>query len=124
MLKICFGALSVGADYGAHVLTRLGEGVIDLREARATIKAAAVEGAKSAGPAKTFSDLGADWTSNRIAASHPDHVRVKRSASKDAERLEVLCRTIGRVPASAHRSESWRSSLASSRPRIPSTNRS
>jgi integrase len=91
------GELGVEAEYGAHVLTRLGEGVITLAEARATIKSAAKVGS-SAGKALTFEAVGKQWTDGEIARTHPDHVKTKRSASKDAERLAVLNKTIGRVP--------------------------
>lgn len=94
------GDLGVEAGYGAHVLTRLGEGVITVVEARATVKAAAKVGAGQ-GKAITFADLGKQWTQGEIAAAHPDHVKVKRSASKDAERLKVLNKTIGTVPIKA-----------------------
>ncbi len=91
------GELGVGPDVGAHVLTRLGEGVITIVEARAAVKAAA-KVAVDQGKAVTFEALGKSWTEGEIAAAHPDHVKPKRTADKDAERLLVLCKTIGRVP--------------------------
>jgi hypothetical protein len=92
------GELGVEAEYGAHVLTRLGEGVISLvgrpgrrssppqRLARALARRSHSKPSASSGPTA------------RSRAPTPDHVKTKRSASKDAERLAVLNKTIGRVP--------------------------
>lgn len=43
---------------------------------------------KDAALAPTFKAWAADWTSGEIARRHPDHVREKRSASRDEELLE------------------------------------
>jgi integrase len=96
-LGALIGAEGVAPDVGALLLERLGLGQIDMRTARAAVRAAA-GGADREGPALTFADLGKSWTDGDIARAHPDHVKLKRSADKDAERLRVLCETIGRVP--------------------------
>ena len=94
------GASSISADIGAAILTRFAAGSITLPEARAVIRKASAGVARSA-PALTFAELGRQWTAGEIADAHPDQVRRKRSAGKDAERLAVLCRTIGRVPVAS-----------------------
>lgn len=97
-LGALIGAAELAPEVGALLLERLGAGHIDLRTAKEGVKLAAKEGASRAGSALTFEALGKQWTDGDIARAHPDHVRVKRTASKDAERLAVLCKTIGRVP--------------------------
>lgn len=60
----------------------------------------------------TFRQFGEEWTSGRLAAKFKNRggkVRPKKSAKDDAQRLAVLCRTVGDVPiatfgkADAHR---------------------
>lgn len=91
------GQGGVDATVGARILERTGDGTLSPREARAMAKAAARE-AVSSGPALSFAELGRQWTSHEIADAYPDYVRRKSSAAKDAERLVVLNKTIGRVP--------------------------
>lgn len=96
------GKAKIDPELGARILEQAGAG--DVERARKTVAklAAGLRGAldtkPKAGSIHTFADLGAAWTSGRLAAEHPDHVRVKRSAHKDAERLVVLNKTIGDVP--------------------------
>lgn len=97
-LGALIGRGGVEPNFGARILTRVGEGALTVKAARAAIKVAAKEGSRRDGPALTFADLGKAWTSGEIAARHPDHVKVKRTASKDAERLKVLNKTIGKIP--------------------------
>ena len=94
------GASAISADIGAAILTRFAAGSLSLPEARAVIRTAS-GGVARAAPALTFVELGEAWTTGAIAAAHPDQVRRKRSADKDAERLLVLCKTIGRVPVAS-----------------------
>lgn len=94
------GASGVAPEVGAQILTRVGDGTFSTHKAKAAI-AAASKGIKPAGPAVTFADLGKLWTSGQIADAHPDHVKRKATAGKDAERLAVLNKTIGRVPVAA-----------------------
>ncbi len=91
------GREGVAADYGAQLLTDLAAGDTSEREVRATIKAYVKAAGAHKATAYTFEDLGRAWTSGEIAREHPDHVRHKATASKDAERLSVLCKAVGRV---------------------------
>jgi integrase len=99
-LGVLLGRGNVPAEVGARILERTGDGTLSPREARAMAKAASVE-AVTAGPALTFAELGQKWTDHEIADAYPDHVKRKATAGKDAERLAVLNKTIGRVPVTA-----------------------
>ena len=93
------GSAGVAPDIGARLLTDIGAGTRTAHQARQAItQIVKAHGAHKAGPELTLADLGKAWTTNEIAAAHPDHVRAKRSAPKDAERLAVLCRSVGKVP--------------------------
>ena len=48
--------------------------------------------------AKTFQQLGEDWTSGELHRKHPDHIRLKRSVYDDKQRLGKLYDTVGNVP--------------------------
>ncbi|MCC6665667.1 MAG: tyrosine-type recombinase/integrase [Polyangiaceae bacterium] len=74
----------------------------EMSEARAAETAAAVsererervaaelgETAKLRGPRTTIRDFGEAWTKGELHRKWPDHIRAKRSASDDAERLEL-----------------------------------
>lgn len=100
-LGALIGAAGIAPTIGAQILTRFSDGSFTEAKARATIKLAAKEDAHRDGPALTFADLGKSWTEGEIAAKHPDHVKVKRTAAKDAERLKVLSLTVGKVPITA-----------------------
>ena len=49
----------------------------------------------------TFRQLAEHWTNGKLARQHPDHVKLKRSVETDAQRLKLLCNTIGDVPLRA-----------------------
>jgi integrase len=101
-LGAAIGKAKIDPELGARILEQAGQG--DVARARKAVAqlAAGLKGTLDAKPAPgtihTFAQLGEAWTSNRLAAEHPDHIRVKRSAHKDAERLVVLNKTIGTVP--------------------------
>lgn len=78
-------------------MTRVAEGALTVRAARAAIGVAIKEGLHRTGAALTFADLGKQWTEHKIADAYPDHVKRKATAGKDAERLAVLNKTIGKV---------------------------
>ncbi len=100
------GKAKIDPELGARLLEQVGQGEIErARKAVAKLAAGALRGSLAAKPTPdapgaihTFADLGLAWTSGRLAAEHPDHIRVKRSAHKDAERLTVLNRVVGEVP--------------------------
>jgi integrase len=101
-LGAAIGKAKIDPELGARILEQAGAGDVE-RSRKAVAKlAAGLKGSLEAKPAPgaihTFAQLGEAWTSNRLAAEHPDHIRVKRSAHKDAERLVVLNKTIGEVP--------------------------
>jgi len=96
-LAALIGSEGVSASAGAQILTRFSEGVFDERKARAAINVAIKKGTKPSGPTVTFADLAKRWTSGELARDWPDHIRSKRSASKDAERFAVLNKAVGTV---------------------------
>lgn len=51
----------------------------------------------------TFRAIGEDWTLGRLNARFPDHVKLKRSADRDSDRLDKLYETIGAVPITRFR---------------------
>lgn len=74
----------------------------DMSEARAVETAAAVsererarvaaevsQGGAMRGPRTTIRDFGEAWTTGKLHTKWPDHIRAKRSASDDKERLEL-----------------------------------
>lgn len=97
-LGALIGREGLTPSVGAQILTRFSDGSFTEAKARATIKLAIKEGAHRGGPAVTFAELGEQWTDGKIADAHPDHVKRKATASKDAERLAVLNKSIGKVP--------------------------
>jgi integrase len=92
----------IDPELGARILEQAGAGEVERARKAVAKLAAGLKGSLDAKPKPgaihTFAQLGEAWTSNRLAAEHPDHIRVKRSAHKDAERLVVLNKTIGDVP--------------------------
>jgi integrase len=52
---------------------------------------------RSTAPVVTFRQLGERWTGGELHTRYPDHVKLKRSAELDGQRLEVLYATIGDV---------------------------
>jgi len=61
----------------------------------------------------TFAELAADWTSGRLHARFPDHVKAKRSADDDAARFLVLNKAVGQIPLGAFRLEDAQRAMAS-----------
>jgi integrase len=104
-LGAAIGKAKIDPELGARILEQAGAGEIE-RARKAVAKATRETGWSVAdkpkpgapGAITTFAQLGEAWTSNRLAREHPDHIRAKRSAAKDAERLVVLNKTIGEVP--------------------------
>lgn len=96
-LGALIGREELAPNVGAQILTRFGDGSFTEAKARATIKVAIKEGTHRAGTALSFADLGKQWTEGKIADAYPDHVKRKATAGKDAERLAVLNKTIGKV---------------------------
>lgn len=103
-LGAAIGKAKIDPELGARVLEQAGAGEV-ARARNALVKLVAgrlgrgsLEAKPAPGELRSFRQLGEAWTSGRLAAEHPDHIRVKRSAHKDAERLVVLCKTIGDVP--------------------------
>ncbi len=96
------GKAKIDPELGARILESAGAGEVERARKAVAKLAAGLKGSLVAKPAPdaihTFAQLGEAWTSNRLAAEHPDHIRVKRSAHKDAEKLAVLNKTIGDVP--------------------------
>jgi integrase len=72
---------------------------------------------------KTFQALGEDWTSGRLHAKWPDHVKVKRSADLDEGRLEFLYKTIGKIPLSDFKLEDAERAMAALDPDLSSATR-
>ena len=58
--------------------------------ARALAKGQESKAAASRAEIKTFNDIGADWTSGKLAKAYPDQIAVKRTAGMDASRLAWL----------------------------------
>jgi integrase len=102
-LGALIGTSGVAANVGAQILTRFSDGSFTEAKARAAIKVAAKEGAHRTGQELTFAELGKQWTEGKIADAHPDHVKRKATADKDAERLAVLNKTIGKVSIASFR---------------------
>lgn len=101
-LGAAIGKVNIDPELGARILEQAGAGEVERARKAVAKLAAGLRGALDAKPEPgaihTFAQLGEAWTSNRLAAEHPDHIRVKRSAGRDAERLAVLNKTIGTVP--------------------------
>jgi integrase len=101
-LGAAIGKAKIDPELGARLLEDAGAGDVERARKAVAKLAAGLKGSIDAKPAPgaitTFAQLGEAWTSGRLAVEHPDHIRVKRSAHKDAERLVVLCKTIGDVP--------------------------
>ncbi len=49
----------------------------------------------------TFGDVAKQWTSGELARTYPDHVKAKRSADDDAQRLRRYAATVADVPIAA-----------------------
>jgi integrase len=103
-LGAAIGKARIDPELGARILEQAGAGEV-ARARNAFTKLVAgrlgrgsLETKPAPGAIHTFAQLGEAWTSGRLAAEHPDHIRVKRSAGKDAEKLKVLNKTIGPVP--------------------------
>lgn len=100
-LGATIGRAKIDAALGARLLSRAGAG--DVRGARAAV-AALVAGVRAhvptAGVPRTMRELGQLWTSGALAERFPDHVRTKATSDRDAQRLRLLCRSIGDVPVS------------------------
>lgn len=45
----------------------------------------------------TFAELASQWTSGELHRKYPDHVRKKRTADLDGQRLEILNETVGKI---------------------------
>lgn len=100
-LGAAIGKARIDPELGARILEQAGAGDVE-RARKAVAKLAAGERGSldtkpKPGVLHTFAQLGEAWTSGRLAAEHPDHIRVKSSAHKDAERLEVINRVVGTV---------------------------
>jgi len=100
----------IDPELGHGLLTAAGASSDDVRVVKAAValiagglkvrkKVAATAGAP--GVIVTFRQLAKAWTSGELADKHPDHVKSKRTADKDAERFETLNKTIGDVPVKA-----------------------
>lgn len=101
-LGAAIGKAKIDPELGARILEQAGAGEVARAHKAVAKLAAGLRGTLEAKPAPgaihTFAQLGEAWTSGRLAAEHPDHIRVKRSAHKDAEKLTVFNKTIGDVP--------------------------
>lgn len=101
-LGAAIGKARLDPELGARILEQAGAGEVERARKAVAKLAAGLRGTLTdkpkPGAITTFAQLGEAWTSGRLAAEHPDHIRVKRSAHKDAERLAVLNKTIGDVP--------------------------
>lgn len=59
---------------------------------------AAAPEAPQAGAGVTFRQLAKQWTDGELHRRYPDHVPLKKTADLDAQRFDVLSKTIGDVP--------------------------
>lgn len=102
-LGAAIGKAKIDPEQGARLLEDVGAGAIEkARKGLALLvknaKAFEIEGKAKAGTIVTMSDLGKAWTTGELAAKYPDHVKLKRTADKDAQRLVELNKTIGARP--------------------------
>jgi len=81
----------------------------ELLTKKATPKAALANG-------PTFQSIGDDWTLGKLNERFPDHVKLKRSADRDTDRLEKLYETIGGVPIVSPRGRGTRHGRATEGP--------
>jgi len=101
------GKAKIEPDLGWRLLTVAGAGRVVLVNATVSRitsgwrvrKLAAA--ASAPGAVTTMRQIAKAWTSGELAEKHPDHVKAKRTADKDAQRFEVLCKTIGDVPVTS-----------------------
>ena len=77
----------------ARLVARWPEVVEAFRQGRAE---AAKEAQRAEGP--TFGDVAKQWTSGELARLYPDHVKAKRTAADDAQRLRRYAAIVSEVP--------------------------
>jgi len=99
-LGAALGAGKIDPELSAALLTLAGQGETVGVSLTVGGLVAGLRVRKKAAPF-TMRALGQAWTSGELADRYPDHVKRKRSADKDAERLAVLGKTIGDVPVRA-----------------------
>ena len=102
------GKAKIDPELGAQLLTMAADGQVAHVKATVTKLAAGLmrvqkKDVPRPGVISTMSQLGAAWTSGELAAKYPDHVKSKRTADKDKQRLTHLYKSIGDVKVSAFR---------------------
>ncbi|HWA76665.1 MAG TPA: tyrosine-type recombinase/integrase [Polyangiaceae bacterium] len=98
------GKAGIDPELGASLLTKAGAadatGLAKIKAAVAKLASGVQvkkKDAESSGKLQTFEDLGRAWTSGKLNKQYPDHVKLKRSADRDEDRLTHLYKTIGKV---------------------------
>lgn len=98
-------AANVDADRAGRMLTDAATASpAELRAIQALVTELAggvTEATPEALESATFRDVAERWVSGELARLYPDHVRAKRSADRDGDRLDALYPTIGNVPIAA-----------------------